>query len=283
MVSKYIPINFIGLQMDKLQFKSIFISDAHLGSKGAQADKLLDFLNRSTAEVIYLVGDIIDGWQLNKKWHWPESHKKVLQKLIKLSEEGKKVVYISGNHDDFLRKIGNFSIGSIKICSEITHKAVNKKKYLVIHGDQFDNIVKNAKWLAIVGDAAYNIILKINRHFNQIRNLLGLEYFAISAWIKRRVKLAVNFVSDFEKRISQAALKRKMDGVICGHIHHAELRKIGTVEYINCGDWVESCTALVENINGEMQLINWSCSKQIKNLMDTINKKSGLITGTFAA
>ena len=269
--------------MDKLKFKSIFISDAHLGSKGAQADKLLDFLNRSTAEVIYLVGDIIDGWQLNKRWHWPDSHGKVLKKLIGLAEEGKKVIYVSGNHDDFLRKIGDFSIGKIKICSEVTHKAINNKKYLVIHGDQYDNIINNARWLAIIGDFAYSFTLIVNRHLNRIRNLLGYEYFAISAWLKRRVKLAVNFVSDFEKRISEAASTRKMDGVICGHIHHAELRKIGAVEYLNCGDWVESCTALVENINGEMQLINWSCSKQIKDLLDKLNNKSNIIPGHFAA
>ena len=197
--------------MNKLKFKSIFISDAHLGSKGAQADKLLDFLNKSTAEAIYLVGDIIDGWQLNKRWHWPDSHGRVLDKLIKLSEEGKKVIYVSGNHDDFLRKIGNFSMGGIKFCSEITHKTLKKKKYLVIHGDQYDTIVNDAKWLAIIGDVLYNFTLKLNRHLNSVRHYFGYEYFALSAWLKRRIKLAVNFVSDFEKRISEAASKRKLD------------------------------------------------------------------------
>ncbi len=269
--------------MSKLKFKSIFISDAHLGSKGSQAEKLLDFLNRSTAEAIYLVGDIIDGWQLNKKWHWPESHAKVLKKLISFANEGKKIIYISGNHDDFLRKIGNLNLGNIKICSEFTHEAKNRKKYLVIHGDQYDNIVSNARWLALIGDIAYNFTLIINRHINRIRKLLGYEYVAISAWLKRRVKLAVNFVSDYEKRISKAALIKKMDGVICGHIHHAELRKIGNIEYLNCGDWVESCTALVENINGEMQIINWSCKKQIKELFDRINDKTKIIPQRIAA
>ena len=269
--------------MNKLKFKSIFISDAHLGSKGAQAEKLLDFLNKSTAEAIYLIGDIIDGWQLNKKWHWPDSHGKVLDKLIKLSEEGKKVIYVSGNHDDFLRKVGNFSMGGIKFCSEITHRTLKKKKYLVIHGDQYDNIVNHAKWLAILGDVLYNFTLKLNRYLNSIRSFFGYEYFALSAWLKRRIKLAVNFVSDFEKRISEAASKRKMDGVICGHIHHAETRKIGKVDYLNCGDWVESCTALVENINGDMQLVNWSCSKKIKELLENFNTKPRLISPRVAA
>ncbi len=268
---------------NKIKFNSIFISDVHLGSKGSQADKLIDFLNRTTSDAIYLVGDIIDGWQLNKKWYWPDSHGKVIKKIIQLSEEGRKITYISGNHDDFIRKFGNLTIGKIKICSETIHRSIKNNKYLVIHGDQFDNVINHANWLALIGDFFYNLTLIINRYYNKFTQFFGFEYFSISAFLKRRVKLLVNFISKFENRISLATSNRNLNGVICGHIHHAEIRKIGNIEYFNCGDWVESCTALVENINGEMELINWSCSKQIKKLIEKFEIKSNIVKGRFAA
>ena len=268
---------------NKIKFNSIFISDVHLGSKSSQADKLIDFLNRTSSEAIYLVGDFIDGWQLNKKWYWPESHGKVLKKIIQLSEEGRKITYISGNHDDFLRKFGDLTIGKIKICSETIHKSIKKNKYLVIHGDQFDNVINHANWLALIGDYAYNLLLFLNRYFNKVSKIFGFEYFSLSAYLKRKVKLIVNLISNFEKKISNATSERKLNGVICGHIHHAEIRKIKDIDYLNCGDWVESCTALVENLNGEMELINWSCSKKIKALFDKIEIKSNIVKGQFAA
>jgi UDP-2,3-diacylglucosamine pyrophosphatase LpxH len=240
------------------QFKALFISDIHLGSRKAQADKLLDFLRTHDAATIYLVGDIVDGWQLRQHWHWPQSHNDVAQKLLRKARKGTRIVYIPGNHDEFLRDYYGSHFGGVEVAGEIVHTAADGRRYLVTHGDLFDIVIRHARWLAYVGDKAYELAIFANTAFNRLRRALDLPYWSLSKWAKLKVKNAVNFISDFEDVLIREAQRHGVDGVICGHIHHAALRREGRLTYINCGDWVESCTAIGEHLDGSFEILAWS-------------------------
>jgi len=242
------------------QVRTLFISDLHLGSKIAKADFLLDFLREHEAETIYLVGDIVDGWRLRRSWHWPQSHNDVVQKLLRKGRKGARIVYVAGNHDEFLRDFQGVHFGGIEVVDDIVHQAADGRRYLVIHGDQFDTIVHNVRWLAYLGDKAYDAAIIVNRVVGRVRRSFGMPYWSFSSWAKVTVKRAVNFISAFQEVVAEQARGRDVHGVICGHIHHAAMEDIGGIRYINTGDWVESCTAVVENFDGSMEILRWTQS-----------------------
>ncbi|MGL4240776.1 MAG: UDP-2,3-diacylglucosamine diphosphatase [Beijerinckiaceae bacterium] len=245
------------------RYRAIFVSDVHLGTRTSQAEALLDFLKHAEADTVYLVGDIIDGWRLRKTWYWPQSHNDVVQKLLRKARKGTRIVLVPGNHDEFLRDFDKSSFGSIEIADSIIHEGADGRRYLVIHGDQFDAVVMHAKWLAFVGDWAYEVALVLNTWINFVRRKLGLTYWSFSAWAKHNVKRAVNFIGAFEETLAADARRREADGVICGHIHHATIRDISGIAYMNCGDWVESATALVEHVDGSFAIIEWTKTKAL--------------------
>ncbi|MXQ10032.1 UDP-2,3-diacylglucosamine diphosphatase [Microvirga makkahensis] len=244
--------------LDTIRVRTLFLSDLHLGTKGCQAEALLDFLRRYDAETIYLVGDIVDGWRLKSGWYWPQSHNDVVQKLLRKVRKGSSLVYVPGNHDEFLRDYVGVSLGGIELAEHAIHETADGKRYLVIHGDQFDLVVRHARWLAFLGDGAYTAALFVNTYLNIVRRKLGLTYWSLSAWAKLRVKNAVNFISRFEELLAAEARRQEVDGVICGHIHHAAMHENFGVSYVNTGDWVESCTVVVEHWDGSLELLRWS-------------------------
>ena len=237
--------------------RTLFISDTHLGTKGCQAQLLLDFLRDYDADEIYLVGDIVDGWQLRSGWYWPQSHNDVVQKLLRKVRKGTSLIYVPGNHDEFLRDYLGTHFGGIEIAEHRIHVAADGKRYLVIHGDQFDMVVRHSKWLAHLGDGAYTLALSVNTVINRVRRRLGLSYWSLSAWAKLKVKNAVNFIGQFEAFLTDDARRHGADGVICGHIHHAANRQIDGLTYLNTGDWVESCTAIAEHYDGRMEVLHY--------------------------
>jgi UDP-2,3-diacylglucosamine pyrophosphatase LpxH len=238
-------------------YRTIWISDVHLGTPGCQAYYLLDFLRTHTASTLYLVGDILDGWQLRKGWYWPQAHNDVVQKILRSARKGTRVVYIPGNHDELVRQFVGLSLGGIEIREDAVHVTAGGKRLWVVHGDMFDGVIRHARWLARVGDTMYAFLLKLNRWSNAIRMRLGLPYWSMSQYIKHQVKNAVSFISDFEHVVIEEARRRKCDGVVCGHIHKAEVREVDGILYCNDGDWVESLTALVETFEGELKLVHW--------------------------
>ena len=238
-------------------YRAVFISDLHLGTPGCQADALLDFLKHTECDHLYLVGDIIDGWQLKQRWFWPQSHNDVIQKILRKARKGCKVTFVAGNHDEFARLFSGHQFGGIDIVRQSDHLLKDGRKMWVIHGDYFDAVIQRAKWLAVLGDHAYEFILKINRYFNGCRAKLGLPYWSLSAYLKHKVKQAVSYISHFEQAVASEARKRGYQVVVCGHIHHAEIRAIDDVLYCNDGDWVESMTALVEHADGRLEIIHW--------------------------
>ncbi|WP_274424074.1 UDP-2,3-diacylglucosamine diphosphatase [Chelativorans sp. YIM 93263] len=244
--------------------RTIFLSDTHLGSKPAKAEYLIDFLRYHDAETIYLVGDIVDGWRLRRSWHWPQAHNDVVQKLLRKARKGAKVIYIAGNHDEFLRAFQGVHFGGIVVADRAIHESADGQRFLVIHGDQFDAVVHNARWLANLGDRAYDVAIVINRLVSVFRRLLGRPYWSFSSWAKVKVKKAVQFISTFQNVLAQEARRLEVDGVICGHIHHAAMEDIDGVRYMNTGDWVESCTALVEGFDGRFEIITWASIAQAK-------------------
>lgn len=239
-------------------YRAVFISDTHLGTRAARADLLLDFLKSVTCDQLYLVGDIVDGWQLKRSWYWDTTHNDVIRRVLKMAKHGTKVVYIPGNHDEGLRGFEGQDLAGVTLEPEVIFEAANGKKYWVLHGDQFDGVIKYAKWLAHVGDRAYVILLKLNTLVNTLRKWLGYEYWSLSKYLKHKVKNAVEYIGKYEEAVAAEAKRRGLDGVICGHIHHAEHRFFGDVEYMNDGDWVESCTALVEYESGEFEILHWA-------------------------
>jgi len=241
-----------------LSCRTVFISDIHLGTRGCQADLLLDFIKALDCQELYLVGDIVDGWKLRSGWKWPQAHSDVVQKLLRLARKGVKVTYIPGNHDDRIRDFCGVHFGGIVVARDAIHVAADGKQYLVTHGDEFDGIVTHAKWLAFLGDYGYRALLTLNTGWNTLRRRFGLGYWSLSAYVKLKVKNAVKFIDDFENAVAEEARRRGVDGVICGHIHHAEMRDIGGVLYINDGDWVESCTAAIEHHDGRIEIIEWA-------------------------
>jgi UDP-2,3-diacylglucosamine pyrophosphatase LpxH len=237
--------------------RAIFISDLHLGTRTSQADAVLEFLRVHDADRIYLVGDIVDFWRVRRGAYWPQSHNDVIQKLLRKVRKGTHVVFVPGNHDECLRDFCGMHFGGIEVVRNSVHTTLDGRRYLVLHGDEFDVIVRTAKWLALLGDRGYEFALWMNNPLNWIRRNLGLGYWSLSAYLKYRVKQAVNFIGAFETAVAEEARRQQAEGVICGHIHHAADRTIGAVHYLNCGDWVESCTAIVETLDGRLELIRW--------------------------
>jgi UDP-2,3-diacylglucosamine pyrophosphatase LpxH len=240
--------------------RSLFLSDIHLGTRGSQADRLLDFLSHYHADTIYLVGDIIDGWKLRKGWFWSQSHSDVIQELLRRADLGSRVVYIPGNHDEFLRQYLGRAFGAVEIVDSIVHEGPDGKRYLVTHGDHFDAVVRWAPWLSALGATIYNLTLATNAAVNRVRRLFGFGYWSLSDWTKRKVKNAVKIISDYEQAIVFAARQVDADGVICGHIHHADMHDRFGIRYVNTGDWVESCTAVVEHMDGRMEIVRWTAA-----------------------
>jgi UDP-2,3-diacylglucosamine pyrophosphatase LpxH len=240
------------------RFRSLFISDVHLGTRGCQAGRLLDFLRWHEAETIYLVGDIVDGWQLKSAWYWPQSHNDVVQKLLRQARKGVRVVYVPGNHDEFLRDYYGTHFGGIEVTETAMHVGADGRRYLVIHGDLFDLVVTQARWLALLGSKAYDYAIVLNRVFNQWRRRLGFPYWSLAQWAKLRVKNAVNYIGEFERTLVAEAHRHDAHGVICGHIHNAAIHDDFGIRYLNCGDWVENCTAIVEHHDGRFEIVTWT-------------------------
>jgi len=243
--------------LDKPKYKSIFISDIHLGTRGCQADALCEFLKNNSCENLFLVGDIFDGWRLKKRWYFPQSHANVVRRILTAAKRGTKVYYILGNHDEGLRPFLKYGIdvGRIKILNRYTYTALNDKKYLVVHGDQFDVLMrKDRKWIMHIGDTLYDAMIQFNIMFNKFRRLLGLRYWSLSKWLKANAKQAVKFINRYEEYLAEYCENKGYDGVICGHIHKAEIKQIGNVVYMNDGDWVESATALLEHTDGTWEI-----------------------------
>ena len=241
-----------------LRVRTVWISDLHLGTPGCQAVALLDFLKNVECETLYLVGDIIDGWQLRRQWYWPQAHNDVVQKLLRKARKGTRVIFVPGNHDEFARKYLGHNFGGVDVVEDVMHRTADGRLLWVTHGDHFDGVIQCAKWLAYVGDWAYELTLRFNSQLNRVRGRLGLPYWSLSKYLKLKVKRAVSYVSDFEIAVAREARRRGADGVVCGHIHHAEMRDIGGVLYCNDGDWVESLSALVEHDDGHLALVDWS-------------------------
>jgi UDP-2,3-diacylglucosamine pyrophosphatase LpxH len=256
-------------------YRSIFISDVHLGIKDCKAEALNNFLKHNTCDTLYLVGDIIDGWKVQQnKLRWKQSHTNVVRRILGHAKRGTRVVYIAGNHDEFLRPMIPYglSFGSVEIYNQIEHIGADGKHYLVTHGDLFDGITRLAPWLSFLGDKAYDVILGFNTTFNRWRHRVGLGYWSLSQYLKQKVKRAVDFMFQFERNLAGYCKKRGFDGVICGHIHHAEIKDIDGVKYMNDGDWVESCTALVEHWDGSWKIITWT--QEHDNVVDDIDSST---------
>ena len=242
---------------DRHRYRTIWLSDIHLGTAGCQAFYLLDFLRTHQADTLYLVGDILDGWQLKKGWYWPQAHNDVVQKILRAARKGTRVVFIPGNHDEHLRQFIGLQFGGITVAEDDIHVTAQGKRLLVTHGDLFDGVMRHARWLAHLGDNIYVILLKLNRWLNAIRQRLGIPYWSLSQYLKHQTKNAVNFISDFQQALVREARRRGCDGVVCGHIHKAEVCEIDGILYCNDGDWVESMTALAEDFDGNLSLIHW--------------------------
>jgi len=248
----------------KREVRTVWISDVHLGTRGCNADMLIDFLASIECETLYLVGDILDGWRLSRGWYWPDAHNEVVRRILKMAHRGTRVVLIAGNHDEMLRPYAGLSFGGVELALQAIHTTADGRRLLVTHGDEFDGVVLYARWLAFLGDKAYEILLKANRWVNLVRRQFKLPYWSLSSYMKKRVKNAVQFICAYEEAVAHAARDIGVEGVVCGHIHCAEIRQIGDVTYYNDGDWVESCTALVEDFAGVLAIVDWAdvCAKE---------------------
>jgi UDP-2,3-diacylglucosamine pyrophosphatase LpxH len=242
--------------------RTIFISDTHLGTRGCKAEALADFLAHNDCAILFLVGDIVDGWQLKRRWYWTEAQSQVVAQILHKVDTGTRVIFVPGNHDEFARDYAGRLFAGIEIAAEAIHETADGKRLWVLHGDRFDGVIACAKWLAHLGDWAYGMALRGNDLWSALRRQFGLPYWSLSAWLKHKVKNAVEYISRFEEIVAHEAQKRGADGVVCGHIHHAEIRRIGDVLYLNDGDWVESCSALVEDAHGNMEILRWADPSQ---------------------
>jgi UDP-2,3-diacylglucosamine pyrophosphatase LpxH len=240
------------------ELRTVWISDLHLGTRGCKAAMLLDFLEHVRCDRLYLVGDVVDGWSLKKSWYWDEVHNRILERILALSSEGTRVTYVCGNHDEFLRRYLGLRLGDVRLVNEAVHVLRDGRRLLVLHGDAFDVVIRHSRWLADLGSSAYQLTLRFNTLFNRVRALLGYPYWSISAFLKGAVKNAVSYVASFEAAVLREAERRGFDGVVCGHIHKAELYETNGILYCNDGDWVESCTALVETPSGELEILRWA-------------------------
>lgn len=245
------------------RFRSVFISDVHLGFKGCSAEFLLDFLHSFEAETIYLVGDIIDLWSLKKSFFWPQAHNNVIRTLLGKAKNGARVIYIPGNHDSAFREYDGMQFGNVHIVREAIHQTADGRRFLVLHGDEFDSVIKASPMLESLGSHAYAFVLRLNRYVNFFRRRFGFPYWSIAAYLKHKVKNAVSYIANFERALADEAKRRGLDGMICGHIHRAEITRIDGVLYCNDGDWVESCTTLVEDSQGRLSLLRWTEQKEV--------------------
>ena len=239
-------------------YRAIFISDVHLGHAGCSANFLLDFLRSTSCDYLYLVGDIIDVWQMKKKLHWPQAHSDVLRTILGKAKHGTKIIYVPGNHDELFRTYVTIQLGNLQIQKKFVHVSKNGQRFLVMHGDEFDAIVSSSRAVALLGGSLYNVLLKMNVLVNFIRSKLDFPYWSLAKMLKNQVKQAVNYISNFETALSYAAEQNRVDGIVSGHIHNAEIRRINDIIYCNCGDWVESCTALVETNDGDLEILHWT-------------------------
>lgn len=255
---------------EPVRYRTIFLSDIHLGTRGCQAALLLEFLAQHEAETFYLVGDVFDGWSLRRGWHWPQPHNDVVQALLAKAQAGASIVFIPGNHDEVMRTYLGTHFGGIEVMTHASHQTADGRRFLVTHGDQFDAVVVNARWLARIGDRAYDAALWLNTWLNRTRRLWGGQYWSLSNWCKQQVKAAVNYVSEYETVLAEEARRGGYDGVICGHIHQANIRKIDGLDYVNTGDWVESCTAVAEDRNGALRLIDWGRERSRQPLLRAV-------------
>jgi UDP-2,3-diacylglucosamine pyrophosphatase LpxH len=246
-----------GLPNRPRRYRALFLSDMHLGSRGCQSDRLADFLRNHEAETIYLVGDIVDGWRLGSKWYWPAAHNEIVQILLRAARRGVRIVLTPGNHDAFLRDFYGTHFGGVEVVEQTVHVAADGRRYLVIHGDTFDQALKHTQRLAFLGGSAARATAAINGGLNFARRLLGLSHWSLSQWAKLKVKNATNYLSDFEQGLATLAHRHHVDGVVCGHVHHATIHDDLGVRYINCGDWIESCTAVAEHSNGSFEIVSW--------------------------
>lgn len=257
MVSKH--HQFIVNEMKINSYRTIWISDLHIGSTQCQADVLLDFLKYNDSEKLYLVGDIIDFWALSKKMYWPREHNTVIQKILRKARRGTHIIYIPGNHDENVRDYDSYIFGDIIVKNSDIHTTADNKRFLIVHGDEYDTIAQHHQWIAKLGSDGYDILVELNRVIKAVRRYFGVNsHFSLAAYIKYKVKNAVQFISDYEENIVHTLKKENVDGVICGHIHHAEIKEIDQFLYINTGDFVESCTAIVEHFDGRLELIHWT-------------------------
>jgi UDP-2,3-diacylglucosamine pyrophosphatase LpxH len=239
------------------RFRALFISDVHLGSRACKAERLLDFLRHHDADTIYLVGDIVDGWQLRAGWHWPQAHNDVIQKLLRKARKGSRLIYIPGNHDEFLREYFGTHFGGVVVTEHATHVAADGRRYVVTHGDQFDHRIRRARRFAAFGDHVQTLLRTANHTVNLVREWLGLPRWSLSQWAKYKVKDVLNYLQSFEEALAAEAARRHAGGVICGHVHHATIRDFPAARYVNCGDWVESCSAAVEHFDGRLEIVAW--------------------------
>ncbi len=251
---------------ERRKYRTIWISDVHLGTRGCNAEMLIDFLDHVDSDIMYLVGDIIDGWRLKKKFYWPAAHNDIVWRILKRAKRGTRVVYIPGNHDEVFRQFTGLNFGGVAIRRQAIHETVDGRRLLVLHGDEFDAITLAHRWLAHVGDYAYTALMTVNRWFNVVRRRLNMPYWSLSKHAKAKVKNAVEFISHYEDVVAQAAGARGVDGVVCGHIHTAEIREINGIQYYNDGDWVEGCTALVEHYDGRMEVLHWADEIAVRQL-----------------
>jgi UDP-2,3-diacylglucosamine pyrophosphatase LpxH len=240
------------------RYRTIWVSDIHLGTRGCNAHMLIDFLDSVDSEIMYLVGDIIDGWRLRKRWYWPALHNDIVWRVMKRAKRGTRVIYIPGNHDEMFRQFAGLTFGGIEIRRNAIHSTADGRRLLVLHGDEFDTVVLAHRWLAFLGDAAYELLMNLNTAINAVRRRFNLPYWSLSKHAKHKVKNAVEFISRYEEVVAHEARARGVDGVVCGHIHTAEEREFDGVTYYNDGDWVEGCTALVEHFDGRMEILNWA-------------------------
>lgn len=244
--------------MSRLQFRAIFISDVHLGTRDAQAEHLLDFLYHTDSEYLYLLGDIVDFWKARSGWYWPQIHTEVARAILEKAQRGTRVIYIPGNHDEWLRDYAGTEVNGIEVRLGMVHQTASGQRLLLLHGDEFDSAVRCNRLLGHVGSGFYDLLLVLNRAYNQVRRKLGFPYWSLSSWIKGRVKNAMDYVLRFEQAALHEASRHHVDGLICGHIHQPALHQTGSLRYANPGDWVEHCSALVENGQGELHLVHWA-------------------------
>jgi UDP-2,3-diacylglucosamine pyrophosphatase LpxH len=238
--------------------RALFISDVHLGSRACKAEQLLDFLRHHEAETIYLVGDIVDGWQLRSAWYWPQSHNDVIQKLLRKARQGARVIYIPGNHDEFLRDYFGTHFGGVVVTEQATHTAADGKRYVVMHGDQFDRSIRRARHFAALGDHGRMLLERATLAVNLVRAALNLPNWSFASWARYKVKEALNYVHAFEQALIAEAVRRRTEGIICGHVHHASIQDFPAARYVNCGDWIESCSAAVEHFDGKLEIVSWN-------------------------